>query len=62
MGLSAVQTQFFSLNRQGTRVKDKVDYCVCLQIELIKVLKNMSLPMSFAEYREKHSAVAAETL
>lgn len=62
MGLSAVQTQFFSLNRQGTRGKDKVDYCVCLQIEHIKVLKNMSLTMSFAEYRAKHSAMAAETL
>lgn len=62
MGQSAVQTQFFSLNRQGTRGKDKVDYCVCLQIEHIKVLKNMSLPMSLAEYSAKHSAVAAETL
>lgn len=62
MGLSAVQTQFFSLKRQGTRGKDKVDYCVCLQTEHIKVLKNASLPMSFAEYRVKYSTVAAETL
>lgn len=39
-----------------------MDYCVCLQIEHIKVLKNTSLTMSFAEYRAKHSAMAAETL
>lgn len=47
MGLSAVQTQFFSLNRQGMRGKDKVDYCVSLQIEHVTVLKKTSLTMSF---------------
>lgn len=43
------------------RGKDKVDYCVSLQIELVTVLKNMSLTMSFAEYGAKPSVTAAET-
>lgn len=43
------------------RGKDKVDYCVSLQIELVTVLKNMSLTMSFAEYGTKPSVTAAET-
>lgn len=62
MGLRAVQTQFFSLNRQGMREKDKVDYCVSFQIEHVTVLKNMCLSMSFAEYQAKPSDMAAETL
>lgn len=62
VGLSAVQTPFFSLNRQGTRGKDKVDYCVPLQPEYVAVLKKKSLTLSFAEYWAKRSDMAAETL
>ena len=39
-----------------------MDYRVSLQIEHVTVLKNMSLTMSFAKYRAKPSAMAAETL
>lgn len=49
MGLSAVHTQFFSLNRQRMREKDKAEYCVSLQAEEVTVLKKTSLMMSFTE-------------
>lgn len=49
MGLRAVHTQFFSLNRQCMREKDKVEHCVSLQTEDAAVLKNTSLMMSFTE-------------